>query len=304
MITQELNLVNQKIEDFTAHKKFAQEIQGALASIFVKKTGTGELTTKGENIYKCGTSLEFQHFFNEENTRTLHSANFCKHKLCPMCAWRWHIKQSAILQRAFDILGEQDYYHLILTIPNLKYMTKEFLVGLRKKTALFMKKIAKSKDYFLSFEITIDERGYYHPHYHILYINHLDKPLTRKQIQTEWAKIANTGTAYAIGMQKKCTNKRIALELTKYILKFENISPNANTLKVIDMATYNVKKVSSSGMIYEAKQQAEKEIEKENFDKMNELRTFDSEYEWYLWLESAYSKQDIGERKRNGRPRV
>lgn len=291
MITQENEIVNEKIDNFTQHKKFAEQIQKTLASIYVKKLN-GELTRKGENILNCGTSLEFQHFFNADNTRTLHGANFCKHKLCPMCAWRWHIKQSAILQRAFDILGKQDFYHLILTIPNLKFMTKEFLIELRKKCALFMKKIAKSKDYFTSFEITIDEFGKYHPHYHIIYINHLEKPLTRKTIQTEWARIANTGTNYAIAKQFKCKNNKIALELTKYILKFENITPDIEQLKTIDMATWNIKKMSSSGMIYEAKQQAEKELDKENFDKMQELKQFDSELEWFLWFNGAYTQQE------------
>lgn len=292
MITQTKVNVNEKIDNFIIHKKFALNIQNALASIFVKKDNSGELNKKGENILNCGTSLEFQHFFDGDDTRTLHGANFCKHKLCPMCAWRWHLKQSAILQRAFDILGKQDFYHLVLTIPNLKYMTKNFLVELRKKTAIFMKKIAKSKDYFISFEITIDKNGYYHPHYHIIYINHLEKPLTRKTIQTEWARIANTGTNYAIAQQKKCSNNKIALELTKYILKFEDFEPDINHLKVIDMATWNVKKMSSSGAIYEAKQRAEKEIERENFEKMQELKQFDSELEWFLWFQDSYIKQE------------
>lgn len=290
MITQNQPIVNEKINIFEEHKQFAINIQQKLSNIF-RNPRTNNPTRKSENILSCGSSLEFQHYFNEEDTRTLRSANFCKHKLCPMCAWRWHLKNNRTLSKAFEILGKQDYYHLVLTIPNLKFITKEFLIELRKKAGLFMKKIAKSIDYFMSFEITIDENGCFHPHYHILYINHLEKPLTRKQIQTEWAKIANTGNNYAICLQKKCTDNKISQELTKYILKFEDFNPNEKTLKIIDMATKGLKKTCARGEILNAKLQAEKELEKEDFEKMNTLKNFDSEIEWYLWFSNCYNLQ-------------
>lgn len=300
MITQKDDFVNEKIDKFKLHKDFACEIQTALANLYKSKT-THNLTRKGQSVLECGTSLEFQHYFNAEDTRTLNSANFCKHKLCPMCAWRWHLKQSVIIQRAFDNLGKQDFYHLVLTIPNIKFMTKDFLSKLREKAGLFMQKVAKSIDYLISFEITIDSEGNYHPHYHILYINHLDKPLTRKTIQTEWAKIANTGTNYAIAKQTKCTGDKIALELTKYILKFEDLHPTETQLRVIDMATHGLRKITARGAILEAKLEAEKQIDKEQFDIMKDLEQYDSEIEWYKWLEDCYVLQEGQTRKRKAK---
>ena len=287
MITQQKEKVNEKLDYFIKHKNFALQIQKALAENNRNKI-TKKLTRKGENILNCGTSLEFQHFFDEKDTRTLHTANFCKNKLCPMCAWRYHLKNGMVLLKTFDILGQQDYYHLVLTIPNIKFITKEFLINLRKKASIFMKKIAKSIDYLISFEITIDKDNKFHPHYHIIYINKLDKPLTRKTIQTEWAKIANTGTNYAIAKQKKCINNKIALELTKYILKFEDVEPNQDILKIIDMATKGTKKICARGAILEAKLQAEKEIDKEKFEIMQNLKIYDSEIEWYKWYNGTY----------------
>lgn len=287
MLTQKQTKVNEKIDDFIKHKNFALQIQKALAENNRNKI-TNKLTRKGENILNCGTSLEFQHYFDPNDTRTLHTANFCKNKLCPMCAWRYHIKNSVILQKTFEILGKQDYYHLVLTIPNTKFITKEFLVKLREKASIFMEKIAKSIDYLISFEITIDKNKYFHPHYHIIYINKLQQPLTRKKIQTEWAKIANTGTNYAIAKQTKCTNNNIALELTKYILKFEDIEPEQNILKIIDMATKSTKKICARGVILEAKKQAEKELDKEKFEIMQNLKIYDSEIEWFKWFNGTY----------------
>lgn len=291
MITQNKYEVNEKLENFELHKNFALSIQQKLSNIF-KNPKTNKPTRKSENILTCGNSLEFQHYFNEDNTRTLHSANFCKHKLCPMCAWRWHIKNSYKLLKTFEILGNQNYYHLILTIPNLAFITKEFLISLREKAGLFMKKVVKTIDYFLSFEITIDKDGKFHPHYHILYINHTDKPLTRKQIQTEWAKISNLGNDYHICKQTKCTNNKISQELTKYILKFEDIQPNETQLKIIDMATKGLKKTCARGEILKAKLEAEKIIEKEAFDKMQQLKIYDSEIEWFRWFDGTYHLEE------------
>lgn len=291
MITQNKLEVNEKLENFELHKNFALNIQQKLSNIF-KKPRTNNPTRKSENILSCGSSLEFQHYFNEEDTRTLHSANFCKHKLCPMCAWRWHIKNNYTLSKAFEILGQQNYYHLVLTIPNLKFITKEFLISLREKAGIFMKKVAKSIDYFLSFEITIDKNGCFHPHYHILYINHLEKPLTRKQIQTEWAKISNVGTNYNICKQTKCTSNKVSQELTKYILKFEDIQPSEEQLKIIDMATKGLKKTCARGEILQAKLEAEKIIDKEAFEKMQQLKIYDSEIEWFRWFNGTYNLQE------------
>lgn len=292
MITQKKIEVNEKVENFEIHKKFALNIQRLLAGMYKSKV-TNNLTTKSENILNCGSSLEFRHYYDNEDTRTLERAGFCKHKLCPMCAWRYHIKQSGVLQRAFDILGKQDYYHLILTIPNIKFMTHEFLVNLREKAGVFMEKVAKSVDYFMSFEITIDKDKKYHPHFHIIYINHLDKPLTRKKIQTEWAKVANTGTNYAIGKQIKCTSNKISMELTKYILKFEDIEPNLEMLKVIDLATKGMKKICSRGEILKATKEARRIIDREKFEKMQELKLYENELEWYLWFNGTYQKQEL-----------
>lgn len=292
MIANKNEIVNEKIEDFSKHKLFAEKLQTTLANVYVKVDAIKRapvMAKKGFSVLECGNRLAFQKYLNEEQTTTLHGANFCKHKLCPFCAWRWHIKQSRIIQKTFDLLGEQNYYHLVLTIPNTPYLTKEFLLSLKQKTNKFMRKVAKSQDYFIGFEITIDQNKKYHPHFHIVYIDHRATPMTRKYIQTEWARVANTGTNYAIAKQTKCTSNKIALELTKYILKFDNIEPNVEQMRVIDFATKGIRKFSTSGAIKESEQQAKLIIDKEKFDKLEELSKYDSVIELYQWLGNSYN---------------
>lgn len=291
MIANKNELVNENLQEFAKHKRFAEKLQSTLANVYVGLDAIKKrpvMTKKGYNILDCGTSLAFQRYLNEDATTTLHGANFCKHKLCPFCAWRWHLKQSRIISKTFELLGEQNYFHLVLTIPNTPYLTKDFLLGLKQKTNAFMRKIALSKDYFIGFEITIDEQKRYHPHFHIVYIDHREKPMTRKYIQTEWARIANTGTNYAIAKQTKCNSNKISMELTKYILKFDNIEPSVEQMRVIDFATKGIRKFSTSGAIKEAEQEAKLIIDREKFDKLEELAKYDSIIEYYKWFSGSY----------------
>lgn len=292
MLSQKNEIVNEKIGDFTKHKLFAEKLQNTLANVYVGLDAMKKkqvMAKKGKNILDCGTTLAFQKFSNDEKTTTLHGANFCKHKLCPFCAWRWHLKQSQLLHKTFELLGEQNFYHLVLTIPNTPYLTKEFLLTLKQKTNEFMRKVAKSNDYFIGFEITIDQNGKYHPHFHIVYIDHRETPMTRKYIQTEWARIANTGTNYAIAKQTKCHGDKISLELTKYILKFDNIEPNVKQMRVIDFATKGIRKFSTSGSIKQAEKEAKLIIDREKFEKLEDLAKYDSIIEYYKWIEKTYS---------------
>lgn len=291
MITQNTKKVNEKLADFQNHKQFAEKIQQILALTYTKfdllnKTET--LAKRGQDILECGSKLAFQRYFDEDQTSTLYSANFCKHKLCPYCAWRWHLKQSRILSKTFELLGKQNYYHLVLTIPNIAFLTKDFLLTLRQKTNIFMRKVVNSLDYFIGFEITIDQTGKYHPHFHIVYIDHNEKPITRKRLQTEWARVANTGTNYAIAKQTKCTGEKVSLELTKYILKFDNIEPNSKQLKTIRIATKGIRKFSTSGAVKQAESEAKRIIEREKFDEFTRLENYDSVIDFYEWIGHNY----------------
>lgn len=297
MITQKTQKIN-KIEEFSLHKNFAKQMQSILASFYKDPAKENELSTKGESILKCGSNLFFEHFFNEENTTRLASANFCKHRLCPFCAWRWHIKYASIIEKTFEILGQHEFYHLVLTIPNVKYINKEFLINLRQNSTEFMKKTLKCEDYLISFEITIGKDETFHPHYHILCI--LKNKPTRKFLQTEWSKTANCGK-YAICDIKKCTDKRISQELTKYILKFENNSISESKIFILNKALKGLRKFATNGIIKKAEKTAKVQLQAEVFDKIQKLQEFDSELLFYKWIGQAYQLQETQHISKNDR---
>lgn len=291
MLTQENNFVNEfyksdvdALKQFETHKKFASNIQNTLAEIYAN-------TDKGARIEQCGNSLVFERFHNDEHTTTLNSANFCKHKLCPYCAWRWHKRNANILDKSFEILQNQNFYHLVLTIPNVNFLTKEFLITLRQNATKFVKQVMKSKDYFMSFEITVDKNGKFHPHYHIIII--LNNVPTKKEIQTEWAKYSNCGNNYAICDIKPCTDKKISFELTKYIIKFDNETLDKKSLYIIEKATKGIRKFATSGKIKIAEEKAKNLIQQEAFNKMQELKIYDSDLLFYEWFSKSYQLKEI-----------
>lgn len=297
MITDKNVKVNEILQDFSKHKNFATELQHVLSEFYkepVNVAGGGYQLVKsqrGQEIDKCGTSLTFERYFNEEQTVRLASANFCKHRLCPYCAWRWHLKYSKIIEKSFEILDVQDFYHVVLTIPNVKFLNKEFLMELRKNATKFIKKSLKCKDYMISFEITIDKEGGYHPHFHVIAILK-DKP-TKKFLQTEWAKVSNCGSNYAICDIKECTDKRISQELTKYILKFEGEQINEKNLYVINNALKGLRKFATNGIIKKAEEQAKIELQAQAFDRIQELNEYDSELLFYQWFAKGYELKEI-----------
>ena len=68
-------------------------------------------------IYDCGSFLDFGHFSDDTN-RLIH-ANFCKHRMCPMCAWRRSLKNFSHLSDVFSVLEEtHEFVFLTLTEKN------------------------------------------------------------------------------------------------------------------------------------------------------------------------------------------
>lgn len=279
------NTKNQ-LDVFTAHKTKAVKLQNLLASLYLN-----EGSNRGKAVKRCGTELWFRRY-NTLDKSKLESANFCKHKLCPFCAWRWHLKYSKILMKTFEILGKGDYYHLVLTIPNIKNISKDFILSLREKSTYFLKSYLHIYDYFLSFEITIDERGYYHPHYHIVFKNKKELP-TKKEMQAKWAQISACGNRYAIIHIDKCTEntKGISQELTKYILKFDDKALTKENLLDIFKSTKGIRKFSTSGKIKLAEVKAKNMIDVEDFKNLQELGE-DYSIDFYKWLNGKYEIQE------------
>lgn len=160
-------------------------------------------TNKALRVSDCGTFLEFAHSIDCDGSISdkgkLHNANFCRDKLCPMCAWRRSYKifgqVSQIMSR---IGGDYRFVMLTLTVPNcapdeLKKTVERIFKAWGKLTRRKPFKSAVN-GFFRAFEVTRNKNnGTYHPHFHcVLAVNkdyaESDLYITRDKWLSMWRK--------------------------------------------------------------------------------------------------------------------
>ncbi len=120
----------------------------------------------------CASWLQFYEMF--DGSKSLHAANFCQLRLCPMCIARRARKAAYILSRVMDLAeheGGVRYVFLTLTVRNCQGdKLRETLVALTKGWYRLMdqRSVARAvKGWFRAIEITRNrEDGTYHPHIH------------------------------------------------------------------------------------------------------------------------------------------
>lgn len=133
-------------------------------------------SSKADRVLDCGTFLEFAHSVEHDGALsvkgTLHNANFCKDKLCPMCSWRRSYKIFAQVSKIMSRIGSKyKFLMLTLTVPNCTSgALADTLNRLFKAWAnLIRQKLFKSvvKGFFRALEITYNRQANtYHPHFH------------------------------------------------------------------------------------------------------------------------------------------
>lgn len=138
------------------------------------------LTSKAFRVNECGTYLEYKRYLSDGALK-LHSANFCKVRLCPMCAWRRSKKIYAQVSMVMDqVTKDKDYSFLFLTLT-VKNIEGEELSSTIDKLFYAYNKLTKKvkfkksvKGWFRALEIThnlefgSENFDTYHPHFHVI----------------------------------------------------------------------------------------------------------------------------------------
>lgn len=211
----------------------------------VKKLNTLELAKsykrlgmkKSYRVRDCGSLLEFKRY-HEDGSLKLHQANFCKVRLCPMCAWRRSLKifgqVSKVMERATK---NKEYRFIFLTLTCRNISSKELSGQLdtlfKSYHKLMRRKAVKSavKGWFRALEVTHNiQQDTYHPHFHVvlavnksyfknikIYINQ-DKwtQFWKESMKIDYTPIVDV-RAFKTGTNKK-TSKSVA-EAAKYAVK-------------------------------------------------------------------------------------
>lgn len=145
------------------------------------ETYNNELYKQSVSIRECGTYLEFKKYLDSGELK-LHSGNFCKKRLCPMCQWRRSLKMffqvSKIMEKADVEYKGCEYIFLTLTVKNVFGCD---LYNAIDKMQVSYKRLLEYKDFKLSvmggirvLEVTRNKNkksdfyGSYHPHFHCI----------------------------------------------------------------------------------------------------------------------------------------
>lgn len=179
--SQENELEKELSEKFTPKKKLSERL---IMSYIRLGDDDPDYLRKAENVVSCGSSLEFAKY--SDDSFKLHRANFCRDRLCPMCAWRRSYKIFGQVSQIMDLI-EKDYAFIFVTLTVRSCdgeQLSEYIDRMNRAWRRFIqyKRIKQiCKGFFRGLEITYNaETDCYHPHFHVIfavpkgYFNHKD----------------------------------------------------------------------------------------------------------------------------------
>lgn len=140
------------------------------------------LEGKSHRVSECGSFLEFAYEISSDGVVSengkLHTANFCRDRMCPMCSWRRSYKIFGQVSQIMELIGNQyKFLFLTLTVPNC---SGDDLSDTLDRMMIAYRKLIRYKDFkvvrgfFRALEITRNKDpqsksfGTYHPHFHVV----------------------------------------------------------------------------------------------------------------------------------------
>lgn len=209
-------------------------------------------------VVDCSTFLEFG--VTKSSNLKLLKANFCKVRLCPMCAWRRSLKIFGQVSKVMDYVERNynyRYIFLTLTVKNcygedlkntLDLMTKSFNKLSERKA--FKQAV---KGYFRSLEITYNKKdNTYHPHFHLIlavnknYFTDDRTYLSQEKWTNLWKESLKVDYTPVVDVRRvKSKNKdfgKVVAETAKYTVKADDYLIKDEDGKIDEGLTDNVVK--------------------------------------------------------------
>lgn len=200
------------------------------------------LDNKAMRVQKCGSYLVFKEFIDK--TSKLYQADFCKVRLCPMCAWRRSKKIFGQVSKVMDYIEQNNKYKYIFLTLTVKNVPGDLLSEELDKLFYALKLLldrkefkAISRGWFRCLEVTHNwERDDYHPHFHMViavdeeyaqrdkqYIKHEQWiQLWRSCLGVDYDPIVDVRAIKPIGEDGKDYKKAVA-EVAKYAVKANDL---------------------------------------------------------------------------------
>lgn len=192
---------------------------------------------KAFRIKECGTFLEYK-VFTQSQEKKLHKANFCKVRLCPMCAWRRSLKIFGQVSQVMNIAkGETSNKFIFVTLTQRNVTGSELKEEIDRLYKAFNKLMERKKiklmslGWFRALEVTYNsETNTFHPHFHMVIMvksfYHKNKNLyiDQEELTEMWKqslKIDYTPIVHmeAVKIKKGKTIETAVAEIAKYTVK-------------------------------------------------------------------------------------
>lgn len=273
---------------------------------------------KAERLRACGKFLLFD--VDENNNKRLVSANSCRVRLCPLCAWRRSLKCFHDTMQIVQYMQENDpkaYIFVTLTVKNCVAEklseTLDLLFSAVKR--LYERKEIKSawKGCVRNLEVThncdVDSADYdtYHPHFHMLvavnksYFKSRDY-ISRDKLRRLWKECLRVDYLPQVDIRAcKGSDAHVVAECSKYATKasdyliFEDWDLTVDTVRTLDKALANRRLVNYSGVMRDVKRLLKiSDVDDDNVD-LTRVSDCDSNFsvkqkqEMYFW-HSGYSQ--------------
>lgn len=230
-------------------------------------------TERANRIEQCGTYLTFA-------DDKISSANFCRERLCSLCAWRRHLKITAQAKEVIERMQAPGYIFITLTLKNvsgadLNDTLTNMLYGFKKLTITKMWKRAIT-GYMRGVEVTYNRhKCTYHPHIHILatvtdtYFE--DEYITQAELCKQWRKTMHLDYRPIVDIRGVENTDGAAIEVSKYAAKSDDWSYSIGVLQIMMDALANRRLVGYGGQWKKIRHELkQKDIEVESLTDMEE----------------------------------
>lgn len=236
---------------------------------------------KSVRLSECAQMLTF---IRKDRGLKLKSANFCRVRLCPICAWRRSLKTQAHVNKILLAAEPQHLEYLMVTLT-LRNCTPDKLSSTLDTLVKGYKYLVQRKAYkqvwlgtYRGVEVTHNmQQDTYHPHIHALVAvkpSYFKKSgyISQAQLAEDWAAVCGLDYTPVVDIRKvrrlngkgACTRMDIIKavnEVAKYTTKssdiicFDDWDFTVNTLRVLDSAFDRRRFIAYTGLFKELHKQ-------------------------------------------------
>ena len=257
------------------------------------------------SVKECGTFLEFKKCV-ETGEIALTGANFCRDRLCPMCAKRKSLKNFSTLSKVLGVLNKNNKYRYLfctLTLKNCEYSDLSKTLDIIKfgftnflKSHFFRGKNKQFLGCFKSIEITINtDTRTFHPHIHLLiavnkyyFSKYNSFYIDNFKLKEEWQACLGIDYLPMCDIRAVKNIQKATCEVSKYICKssdylfYNDIQKSSELVSILSDSLYNRRFLAYTGIFFKAKKLI-KNDDNINIDDINNNPQFNYIFTRYKW---------------------